>query len=235
MKYLNDIRELRDRAALQRRKGDALDKRARDDDAAIAFQIALEFLNQALSLIQEHGGDVFLAPKNDERVDTLLVNESIEVLGSRGGVLRRLDRTSEALESYRDGADVERNHGVHSTYNRTNALKLAILSHDRTLAELKPELLELRNVLSGVLDNDVEAAEKAWNWADLGDCNALLGDWEAASTAYITFINKAETHSPETTLSMLMQLESALCEVNDPGADSVTQSIVSIRNRLASR
>jgi hypothetical protein len=71
-----------------------------------------------------------------------------------------------------------------TTYNRANALKLALLSGASTLAEARQGLLDLRQTLPERVRTDETAADDPWLWADLGDCLALLGETADAIDTY---------------------------------------------------
>ena len=88
------------------------------------------------------------------------------------------DTLEDALESYRRGARIETKYELSSTYNRTNALKLALITGTATVAQERDALVELRDVLDRRLAADVQAADDAWLWADLGDVTLLLGTSE---------------------------------------------------------
>ena len=133
---------------LQRRKGDALAKRGDTDAARQAYRAGCALADEALVLLGTAGdpGDV------------------AEWHGVRGGLLRRIggaDALSDALESYRIGAEIEASEHLPSTYNRANAIKLALVSGASTLAEQRGDLEALREVLVRRLSTDERAADDA--------------------------------------------------------------------------
>jgi hypothetical protein len=102
-----------------------------------------------------------------------------DCLGSRGGILRRMGRDADALDSYRQGKDLEVNedYQIESTYNRVQWIVLRILSNPAVLddpAEEKAttDLASLRR----------RQAVDPWAWADvlllavLSDNNSLASE-----------------------------------------------------------
>jgi tetratricopeptide (TPR) repeat protein len=152
-------------------------------------------------------------------------SDAAELFGSRGGLLRRMGRLSDALESYRSGAEIEYHYDLTATYNRTNAIKLALITGDRTVQELVPDIERLQAVLAERLSTDERAADDAWSWADLGDVRLLLGDDGGAESAYRTFAAKARTDSPAATLSVLWEIADALEAHGDGAAHRIMASI----------
>jgi|tagenome__1003787_1003787.scaffolds.fasta_scaffold20886091_1 tetratricopeptide (TPR) repeat protein len=212
---------------LNRRKGDALARRGNIVGAVDAYQTALTVADEAFAEIgiATDGADVAATLKPE------VAGDAAEWLGVRGGLLRRiweLDKTAElgeALRSYRLGAKIESEFDLPGTYNRLNAVKLALISGQAKIEEERPELLALRAVLDRRLATDEQAADDAWTWADLGDLLLLLREDEAAVSAYATFAEKARTDSPAATLGVLRQIVDALKEHDDPDAASVEAAL----------
>lgn len=118
---------------------------------------------------------------------------------------------------------------------RANALKLALITGTATVAEERDALVELRDVLDRRLAADVQAADDAWLWADLGDVTLLLGDERKALSAYMTFAEKARTRSPASTLNVLRGLVAALNAHDDPDASAVGAAADRVEAQLAVR
>jgi tetratricopeptide (TPR) repeat protein len=157
--------------------------------------------------------------------DLILTPDRLAGAHQRGGLLRRLERVKEALITYRAGAYVEQGSKLTTTYNRANAIKLALLTGESTLTDEDEHLRELREVLEEQLRSNEEAADDAWLWADLGDCLLLLGDVDGGERAYQIFVSKAETRSPITTLAVLLEVASALKGHADPQASRVSEGV----------
>lgn len=222
-------------AAMKRKKGDRLRKLGREEDATTAFMEALPELEAAISSLR--GADVNSLKssthgKSVEDVQLFIANELVECYGSRAGILRRLGRNSEAFHSYSEGAEVERQFRLPTTYNRVNTLKYSLLSGDKTLADLQEEAETLERLLNKQLGEDELFADGSWNWADLGDCRALLGDVEGAENAYKRSITKSSTTAPQTTLEVIDTVARALEARSDPGAPGVRGCVESLRQRL---
>jgi tetratricopeptide (TPR) repeat protein len=205
-----------------RQKGDAMQQRGDTSKAFEAYEEALEALNSALIALGHEPasslGSVADVPPDD-------VGKLADLYGARGGLLRRLDRVAEALQSYQTGAAIERDFELTATYNRTNAIKLVLLSGASTLADAKPELSNLQNVLEVRLKSDEQAADDAWLWADLADCRLLLGDASGAEDDYRRFAQKAERRSPVTALAVVRELATALTMRGDPDAAQLTDAL----------
>ena len=209
---------------LHRNKGDSLLARGRQVDAADAYSTAVERTDDALHLMGLDPGapadqSGLIAP--DQAAD------AAEWFGVRGGLLRRIGELGEpealerSLKSYRRGALIETKYELSSTYNRANALKLALITGHTTVKEERSDLAALRDVLDRRLAADVQAADDAWLWADLGDVTLLLGDEQKALSAYTTFTEKAHTKSPASTLKVLRGLIAALNAHHDPDAPAI--------------
>src|SRR6266545_2139598 len=207
-------------SARLRQKGDTLRSRGDLSGANEAYEGSLEALDRAL--------DARSVALPTPQQDVILSNSSLDeaekaadLLGSRGGLLRRLNREEEALQTYLAGAEIERKYSLKVTYNRLNAIKLSLLSGKATLRDEHPYLLELCDTLEKRLTTDEQAADDAWLWADLGDCRLLLGDTQGAEEAYRVFVQKAETRSPSTTFAVLRDIAQALLAADDPKAEQL--------------
>lgn len=195
-----------------RSKGDALRRSERVDEANAQYGRALELVQTRLREPEAAGNPA----------------ERANLLGMRGGLQRRLGDSAAALASYRLGADTEAANDLRSTYNRTNALKLELITDDpepKRLAELTPDLQDLRRVLALGTTTDPEVTDDAWSWADLGDVHLLLGDDAAAVEAYRRFADKAKSTSPAITLRVIKEVAAAMRSHDDPDADRVTASV----------
>ncbi len=208
---------------VQRTSGDAYRKAGDEQRALAAFQKGEGLLEGVLNV------------PNPEDVDAKFLAEAH---GALGGILRRLGRRAEALQAYRKGAQIETERGLDSTYNRLNSIKYRLLTGADTLRALEPEIKSLATFIENSLTDTSKATDKSdvrdsgWAWADLADCNALLGDLDKAEKYYITFIEKSETKSPKTALDVLNDLATHLDESGDPDAARVRAAAASLEGRL---
>lgn len=217
---IEEAQRLMDRAKVQRKRGDALRKAGREEPAKTAFVEGVELLTEAAQKLESLGAEQ-------------VAEDLAESLGAKGGMLRRVgaERQDEALQAYEDGARVEQEHDLSSTYNRLNAIKFSLLTGER-LSALKPRIDALAKLIEEKLRTDSQLSDSGWAWADLGDCQALLGNMSAARSAYTTFIDKAEIKSPKTTLAVLNELALSMAESEDPDADRVRNGAETLQMEL---
>ena len=153
-------------------------------------------------------------------------------MGGAGSILRRQSELKDSHASYLRGAAFEEAYKLATTYNRVNALKLALMT-GHTIAQLADDLARVRGVLEERLATDERAADDAWLWADLGDLRLLLGDIDEAIAAYRTFIAKARTDSPGVTLSVLHEVIDKIEKNGDPDFDVVRAAAERVEAALA--
>jgi hypothetical protein len=237
MSAREELQRLGRMVTLNRRKGDALAGRGDRDGAVIAYREAVRNADDGLSALgvpRLHAAAVPVVTIKAESAP-----DAAEWLGVRGGLLRRIsemDPTAPldaALVSYRLGADIERAHDLPSTYNRTNVVRLELMTGRSTVAEQHAELTALRDALERRLATDERAADDAWLWADLGDVTLLLGDERAAWSAFRTFAVRGRSDSPATTLKVQHDLVEALETNGDPAAPEVAASLQSLKSMLS--
>lgn len=195
-----------------RSRGDALRRSGRAEEAGAEYTRALDLVRARLHDAEVAGNAA----------------EQANLLGMQGGFQRRLGDSAAALESYRSGAEIEAAGNLPSTYNRTNAVKLELMTDDpppRRLVDLTADLQDLRRVLATGSTRDTRVTDDAWSWADLGDVHLLLGDDAAAIDAYRTFADKARTTSPAVTLQVIKDLAAAMRSHEDPDAARVDASV----------
>lgn len=191
------------------------------EGARAAYEGALEAFNAALRTVEGEG-----------LTDAASAMIAADLYGGRAGLLRRLGRLDESLDSYRTGADLEQKFGSLTTYNRANAVKLALLSGASTLAEARPALVDLRQTLHERLRTDETAADDPWLWADLGDCLVLLGETAEAIDTYRVFVQRAQLRSPATMLAVLRELSDTLTTRGDPDAEQLAAGVVEVELAL---
>ena len=233
-KYEGNISGLLRSMALHRKKGDALRRRAveyrkdgrydeataLDSDAHEEYEIGVQEADDYLAGVEKRH------PK-----DTDL--DMAELYGSRGGLLSRLTRLADAAASYAIGAEYEKSADAASTYNRINAIKLGLLTGERSLSELENDLVGAEQTMERRLERDQQAGDDGWLWADLGDVRVLHGDVRGAETAYVIFTRKAKSGSSKRTLTVLQDIVAALNSNQDPLATQVEQSVLHITPLLA--
>lgn len=233
--WSEQVSELNPKAMLSRKRGDALRRTGDREEAMAAYRIGLKSVEDILMLLKnpqwnqlEQYNDVAALPAEQ----LAIARELTEALGSRGGFLRRLGQVQEALNSYRQGTEIEEKFNPKSTYNRVNAVKFSLLFGLNKLDEIKHDIEKLERMLSEQLTTDQELSDSGWAWADLGDCRALLGDVQGAERAYRTFTEKARSNAPITTLDVLREILVKLEESNDPKAMAVKKSLIALEQRL---
>ena len=228
--------ELQETARSFRKKGDALRKAGRAEEAAVeAYRSGLAALNEALELLKVKDEMLRTASPPVPSDAALDLHELIEIYGSLGGMHQRLGALAESLANYAKGAVLEGKFGLASTYNRLNAVKYTLLTGPDTLGSLETRIQTLADVINTSLRNDKSLSDRGWAWADLGDCLALLGRTDEAGRAYATFIAKAEIKSPERTLDVLKEIASKLQSKGDPDASRLTTAIDVLKARLVAR
>jgi tetratricopeptide (TPR) repeat protein len=216
---------------LQRRKGDALARTGQADAAKQAYELAVSLLDEALEGIPTSGVE---QDSRSTGPNVSAAADAADMFGIRGGLLRRMGRLADALESYNHGAEIEYEYDLPAAYNRANALKLALIMGVSTVDDLRDDMQRLRATLEDRLSTDERVADDAWAWANLGDVRLLLGDDLEAATAYRTFAAKARTDSPTTTLSVLRQVVSALEAHGDQDAARIMTSLHRVEGMLSS-
>jgi predicted RNA polymerase sigma factor len=232
---LKDVKEKQAQAKLQRKKGDALRKMGRDEEARAAYRSGTKALSDALEMLGPEAEQINASSPPLASEQKLVLDELVETFGARGGLLQRLGSLDEALDQYRQGAVLEDRFALPSTYNRINVVKQSLLQGETRLSGLEPQIRKLATYIKTTLDADKSLSDQGWAWADLGDCLALLGNPEEARKAYLTFIAKAEIKSPERTLDILKEIAAKLKESADPDASRLQDAIDVLESRLTTR
>ncbi len=231
------LTQAQDVARTARKKGDALRRAGRPQaDVFAAYEVGIKALESGLGAVgpARERLDAMGPTAQGEAVD--FVNQLVESWGALGGLRQRVNRLQGALDSYSEGAALEKKFALASTYNRLNEVKQKLLIQpDVLLSELEPQIEAMARVIEGSLRTNQSLSNSGWAWADLGDCLALLGRTDEGARAYATFIAKAEIKSPERTLDVLKLIASKLQERHDPGAVRLQAAIVALESRLAGR
>jgi hypothetical protein len=221
-----DVDKLIREVALKRARGDNLRRQGKNDEADVEFRAAIGVLDRTLHRL----GQVEARASSDE--EKARARKLVEVHGARAGLLRRVGDTMSALKGYSIGADLERRLAPESTYNRTNEIKLGLLTGTHDLATLSPNIEALERQLTKSLDETPSLGDDGWAWADLGDLRALRGDAEGAERAYSTFIAKAKPAAPRTTLDVLRSILEVLEQTRDARATTVHKSLEFVQANL---
>src|SRR4030095_16481609 len=113
-----------------------------------------------------------------------LAGHLADCLGMIGGNYRRLNRLEEALVAFERGRTYEEaeRFQLTSSYNMVNAITLPLEMRSRT-TEQQHDALE-RAVAA--INRQVKGPRRGdrWAWADLGQCQLVLGDLESAEKSY---------------------------------------------------
>ena len=147
--------------------------------------------------------------------EKILAMHLADCLGMIGGNYRRLNHLDEALASFERGRTFEEADrlDVSSSYNLVNAVTLPLEMEARTAAQ-QHDLLR-RAVAS--IDRQVrgERRNDRWAWADLGQCQLLIGDLESASKSYQRVRALGTEDTMASIVAVLRRLAGAL-EARDP-------------------
>jgi hypothetical protein len=223
--FPEDLAQLQRQAALDRKRGDALRRAGHEPEAVQAFEAGVRKLESGLRVLD----------RARWREVPELVARRIDTLGSIAGLLRRQARNGEAYLRYREGAEIEHDFTLPTTYNRVNEIKYALLTKEATIAAVQDRTRKTAARLSDTLSNPAtqQLGDDGWAWADLGDCRGILGELTEASRAYATFIAKAGVTAPATTLEILQHIADALEEFGDPDRARVTNTMTTLRSEIS--
>jgi tetratricopeptide (TPR) repeat protein len=132
-----------------------------------------------------------------------------DCLGMKGGNLRRLDRLPEALACFKHGRTYEESKhlNVPSSYNLVNAIVLPLETGTRT-AELQDDLTGAVVAIQRQVDG--ERRNDRWAWADLGQCQLLLGDRDGAIKSYKRVRELGNAETVESVVTVLRRLARAI-------------------------
>jgi tetratricopeptide (TPR) repeat protein len=154
-----------------------------------------------------------------------------DCLGMLGGNFRRNKQLDEAITSFDRGSkyEQEKPYRVATSYNTVNAIVAPIENKLRDAASQSEALARaVATIRQQIYDPDDIAGGRSgdcWAWADLGQCNLLLGDFEAATAAYQQFIQLADRDAIRSSRDVLVGLRKALTDQHDATADTVAKGI----------
>ncbi len=135
-----------------------------------------------------------------------------DCLGMLGGNYRRLNQFPEALAAFNRGRAIEESEKleVPSSYNLVNAITLPL----EIDGQISQQEAALERAIAAI-ERQVKLEERRtdrWAWADLGECQLLLGDLEGAKTSYkrVLELGNADTFASVVTVlrRLLKVLES---------------------------
>jgi tetratricopeptide (TPR) repeat protein len=145
-----------------------------------------------------------------------------DCLGMKGGNLRRLNEFSEALDCFKRGRTYEESKylNVPSSYNLVNAIVLPLETGTKT-AELQDELTGAVAAIQRQVDG--ERRNDRWAWADLGQCQLLLGDREGAIKSYKRVRELGNAETAESVVAVLRRLARAIEKTERGVADALEE------------
>ena len=157
-----------------------------------------------------------------------LASHLADCLGMIGGNCRRLNRLDQALAYFARGRRYEEDErlDVNSSYNLVSAITLPLEMQTRTASE-QQDLLQ-RAVAA--IERQVKGARRTdrWAWADLGQCQLLLGDFDSAARSYGRVRDLGDSDTVHSVVTVLRRLSAAI-ERSDPGiAECLRKGIVAI-------
>lgn len=198
-------------ARVKARKEEAKDCRDAGDLAG-----AVDVLAQTVAMLK--ASRWYASMSGDAEVgagEKALAAHLADCLGMLGGNHRRMNALDLALEAFEDGSRWERDArlDVQSSYNLVNAIVLP-LEMGRSTATVQRD--GLRQAVEAI-GRQVHGARRndRWAWADLGQCQLLLGDLPAARTSYARMRSLGDADTLRSALPVLQRLQEALRE-SDP-------------------
>jgi len=193
---------------------------------------AIDQLSLAIELIDNSGWDDGLDPGAPVVEDRRKIAWHLaDCLGMLGGNYRRIEQLDEAVRCFERGRLYEQDSRfqVSSSYNSVNAIVAPI---EAKLRDATSQTAALRDAVSTlerqIFDPDtVEASRRLdrWAWADLGQCQLLLGNAAEARAAYQRFIELSDAATIQSSRDVLRSIERALRAKNDERAGVVAAGI----------
>lgn len=148
-----------------------------------------------------------------------------DCLGMLGGNHRRLDRFQDALAAFNRGQAIEESEKleVPSSYNLVNAITLPIEIHRTLSSEQATDLVRAIAAIQRQVNHEVRRKDR-WAWADLGECQLLIGDLDNAKASYgrVRDLGNADTYA--SVVAVLRRLQKAL-ESNPNVSEALKQGI----------
>ncbi len=203
------------------RKEEAKDFR---DDADIPS--AVEALKDAIAALDR-------SPLSDQLLETdapsgpqkKLAFQLADCLGMLGGNHRRLDRFSDALAAFTRGQTIEESEKleVPSSYNLVNAITLPIEIDRQTSSQQEAALKRAIAAIQRQVKLE-ERRNDRWAWADLGECQLLLGDLDGAKSSYKRMRELGNADTVTSVVAVLRRLQKAM-ESDYKASETLRQAI----------
>lgn len=189
----------------KRDKEEAKDLR---DDGDIAG--AVDLLKKTVETLE--ASPVTAGLENDvapSRLMCELATQLADCLGMLGGNHRRLGQLAEAQRCFERGRRFEESPalGIMSSYNIINAITLPIESDSSALVRQRATLESAVEAISRQVRG--ERRNDRWAWADLAECQLLLGDQEAALQSYGRVSALGDEDTVKSVVSVLARLSRA--------------------------
>jgi tetratricopeptide (TPR) repeat protein len=202
--------------ALERAK--QLRLQARERVAAQQLEAALELIDQALRVLETEQAD----PSFE------LYRDLAECWGVRGGILRRLKRRAESVESYKRGTRYEQDEefGSDDAYNLVNSVVLPLYDQPKLLADdafrvqLRLAIRQLGRQIRGARSDDY------WAQADLARCLLLDNRFDEAKLCIDRFFQLGGLQEGYAiTVQVLRELGEALLAADLPQGKLFDQAV----------
>jgi tetratricopeptide (TPR) repeat protein len=190
---------------------------------------AVETLNDAVAMLTKSPLEAsLLSARSAGEPEKALAAHLADCLGMIGGNYRRMNRLEDALASFERGRPYEE--AVHlelsSSYNLVNAITLPLEMGTRTVAGQKVALTRA----VAAIDRQVRGARRndRWAWADLGQCQLLLGDLDAAATSYQRVRALGDQETLASVTSVLQRLAIAIEPAEPIAAASLREGMAAV-------
>jgi tetratricopeptide (TPR) repeat protein len=190
------------------------------------FKSAIEVLEDAIAdLDRSPLSNCLLETDVPSEPQKQLAFQLADCLGMLGGNYRRLDQFQKALDAFTRGRAIEESEklGVASSYNMVNAFTLPLEISGQISSQEKAALV--RAVVA--IQRQVKLEERRndrWAWADLGECQLLLGDVEGARTSYKRVRELGNPDTRASVATVLKRLLKAL-EADPKASEALKQGI----------
>ncbi len=197
-------------ARAKRDKEEAKDLR---DDGDVAGAVAV--LEETVKALDASPLPVDLKATNPSRAMRDLAAQLADCLGMLGGNYRRLGELEKARAAFERGRDYEESEvlEVMSSYNLVNAITLPIESNPGNWEAQLPFLEKAVTALSRQVRG--ERSRDRWAWADLAQCQLLLGDEAGALQSYGRVRDLGDDDTLASVTAVLERLANAVPALKD--------------------
>jgi tetratricopeptide (TPR) repeat protein len=154
-----------------------------------------------------------------------LATEIADCLGMLGGNHRRLGQLVEAQACFERGRRLEESPalGIMSSYNIINAITLPLETDGAALVEQRPKLEAAVAAIGRQVRGD--RRNDRWAWADLAQCQLLLGEQKAALQSYARVRALGDGDTLKSVVTVLERLRKGVPQL----ADSIAHAVESLR------